>query len=121
MPARVQKNVQPLVPTVPHQNDLLFAYAGHHEIAWIGHLALVADEEPRPRKYLLQLLLIDRLDDVDFPANSAALKINGSPEGSIPAGLLNGYYVSSSMLELCLPDSAGLRLLPIPHFRCARP
>ena len=83
--ARVQENVQPLVLAVPHHDDFLFAHAGHHEIARVRDLALVADEQPRPCEDLLQLLLVDGVVDIDFAANDAALNINDGSEGAIPA------------------------------------
>ena len=73
--ARVQANVQPLVLAVPHHDDFLFAHAGHHEIARVRDLALVADEHLRPCEDLLQFLLVDGLVDIDFAANHAALNI----------------------------------------------
>ena len=84
VPARVQENVQPLVAAVAHQDDFLFAHAGHHEIAWIRHLALVTYEEPGPGKDLFQFLMIDILVDIDFPAHEATVKINKGAEGTIP-------------------------------------
>ena len=76
--------MEPFVAAVAHQDDFLFAHARHHEIAGIRHLALVADEEPRPGEDLLQLLLVYILVDVDLPADEAPVKIDKNAEGPVP-------------------------------------
>ena len=73
-----------LVAPVPHQNDLLFPHTGDHEIAGIGDLALVAQEEPAAGEDLLQLHLVDFRVGVDLPADRPLLNVEEGAEGPVP-------------------------------------
>ena len=84
MPARVEEGVDLLVAAGPHQNDLLFPHAGDHEIAGVGDLALVAEEQPAAGKDLLQLPLIDLRVDVDLTTDQPLLEVKEGAQGLVP-------------------------------------
>ena len=98
VPARIQEYVH-LAGAVAAQNDRFLAHARDHEIARVGDLALMTDEQPGTREYPLQFLPVDRLVDKDFAADPAALQIDhagpitvaicgkhGPPRYTAPAG-----------------------------------
>jgi len=58
MPAGVQEDMHP-APGVAAENDRLVAHPGHKEIAGVGDLAFMADEQPGTREQLLQFLPVE--------------------------------------------------------------
>src|SRR5207247_8785197 len=72
---RVQEDVK-LLLAVAHEQDSFLAHARLEVVAGVRHLALVSDEQPRPREKLLELLLIDIRVNEHLAADLAALDIH---------------------------------------------
>src|SRR5215470_11205036 len=83
--AGVEEGVEALVAPVPHQNDLLFPHTGDYEIAGIGDLALVTQEEPAAGEDLLQLHLVDLLALALLLADSATPPMLACPHQACPS------------------------------------
>ena len=51
----------------------------------LGHLALVSEEEPRAGEYLLQLLVVDRLVDVDLSRDEPLVEVHQAAKRPVAA------------------------------------
>src|SRR4051812_44154505 len=75
MPARVQERVHHSL-LVAAQDDRLFTHATSVEIAGIWNKAFMTNEQPGPRKDLVEFLLIEIRIHEDFTGNESLLGIN---------------------------------------------
>ena len=82
--AGVEEGVDDVLP-VARDDDLFLAHAGDDEVAGVGDLALVAEEEPRAGEYLLQLLLVDRLVDVDLAGDEPLVEVDQAAKRAVAA------------------------------------
>ena len=72
MAAHVQERVDLAVLPAGDQHRVL-AHISGEEVAGLGYLGLMTQEEPTPGKDALQLLLVDVLLDEDAPAEQTLL------------------------------------------------
>ena len=73
--ADVEESVDLALP-VAGDEDGIFAHVGGEEIARVGDLGLVAEEEPATRKDLLQFLLVDGFLAEDAGADQSLVKVD---------------------------------------------
>src|SRR5207253_8989823 len=86
MADRIQKDMHLAAP-VAAEDARLLPHTGSGEIARVGDLALVTDEQPGPCEEPLQFRVIDRVADEDLAAEPAGLQIDHAG----PIILAHGY------------------------------
>src|SRR5262249_25415 len=75
MAARIQKDAN-TAGAIAAEDHRLLAHRRDEVVVGLGNLALVADEQPRPREDLLLLLTIDLFVDEDLAADDPAVDVD---------------------------------------------
>ena len=110
--ARVQERVDRAV-ALTHDDDVVFAHRGAHEVARIGDLAFMGQKQPRAGKDLAQLGLIDLFVGKHTAVNLCVLAVHQFGKIGIAAGLrVDRFHVRAAF--------CGAFAVTFTHWHCLR-
>jgi hypothetical protein len=76
MATGIKESPDLMILAVAHNENFFGSHTGNKKVAWIGHHALVSDEQPAPLVDLLKLLVENILVDIQLSAYRTALGVD---------------------------------------------